>query len=76
MCVFNFSWDYGRLLIHLSGKGQKSAFLRVLASLWLQSLYLKDLTPLNLFAEGLSKEPRSLFYILPPYLHVLCLTWC
>ena len=32
-----FAENEERLLIYVSGKGQKSAFLRVLASLWLQT---------------------------------------
>ena len=34
------------------------------------------LTPLKLFAEGVFKEPYSLFVISPPYLYVLHLNWC
>ena len=53
-----------RLLLYLSSEGQKSAFLRVLASLWLLIQHLRDLTPLNLFAECVSKEPWSLSFLL------------
>ena len=50
-----------RLLLYLSNKGPKSAFLTVLATLRLQSWPLRYLMPLKPFAECVNKEPCFLF---------------
>ena len=57
-----------------SGKGKKSALLVVSARLTQQSWHLRNVTPLNKFAKFLSKEPCSIFLILPPCLHILHIT--
>ena len=62
-------------LLYLSGKGEKTVFLMVLARLWPQTWQLGNLMPLDELAKFLSEEPSSLFSISPPYFQVLWLTW-
>ena len=45
-----------RKLLYQSAKRQKSVFLMVLSSLWLQSWHLRNLIRLNALAKGLAKE--------------------
>ena len=58
-----FAESKERLLSYFSHKGQKSVFLKGLASLWLQSWHFIDTTPLNLYAKRVSKVLSSLFFI-------------
>ena len=72
LCLYNpLAVSKESKLLHLSGKGHRSAFLMVYASLWQQSWYLRNLMPPNQFAKLLSKSAIFAFF----WFHCLIYTY-